>query len=202
MTFVTDFADQAVVLPVVLAIAALLAAQGWRWVAAAWLLVTGATFGAVLALKLACLACPNAFTPLHLFSPSGHTAAATLLAGGLTLLLGASRRLVLPVAGFAAVGIGSTRLALHVHTVPEVLVGAMLGLAGITALLLLAGAPPRLRPARLLGVVALVAILFHGFHLPAEAAIRRAAWHAERWLPTACRVHFVDRAASGDQVRP
>jgi hypothetical protein len=46
------------------------------------------------------------------------------------------------------------------------------------ALLALAGAPPALRPARLFAVVVIVAALFHGMHLPAEAAIRHSAIRA------------------------
>ena len=42
MTFLTDFADQAVVLPLVLVLALVLAAQGWRRGAAAWLVAVGA----------------------------------------------------------------------------------------------------------------------------------------------------------------
>ena len=57
MTFITDFADQAVILPLVLAIGIALLAQGWRRGAAAWALAVVATFAAMLALKLVFLAC-------------------------------------------------------------------------------------------------------------------------------------------------
>ena len=46
--------------------------------------------------------------------------------------------------------------------------------------------PPALRPARLLAVVVIVAALFHGLHLPAEAAIRHSAFRAARLLAV-CR---------------
>ncbi|MDE2007851.1 MAG: PA-phosphatase, partial [Rhodospirillales bacterium] len=82
MTFLTDFADQAVVLPLWLAIGAVLALSGWRRGAAAWLIAVGATLAAVGIGKLAGISCG----PPWLRSPSGHTAAAGVVAGGLAVL--------------------------------------------------------------------------------------------------------------------
>ena len=45
MKFLTDFADQAVVLPMVAAVSVVLAAQGWWRGALAWLCVVGMTEG-------------------------------------------------------------------------------------------------------------------------------------------------------------
>jgi hypothetical protein len=70
MRFVTDFADQAVVLPVVAAIGIVLLAQGWRRGAAAWVGATAGTFGIMLLLKLVFIACPMS----DLRTPSGHVA--------------------------------------------------------------------------------------------------------------------------------
>ena len=186
MRFLTDFADQAVVLPVVLAVAITLALQGWRRGAVVWLGVIGATFGTMLVLKLVFLACPPVFGTMDIRSPSGHVAAATVVAGGLAALLGCRRAGILPIAVLAAVAIGVSRLVLGLHSVPEVALGAMVGLAGATALLTLAGPPPTLRPGRLLAVAVVVAVVFHGLHLPAEAAIRHAAFRAEHLLAV-CR---------------
>ena len=63
MIFLTDFFDQAVVLPVVAAVAAVLALLGWWRGAIGWLLAVGVTFGAVLILKLGFLACGPVFGP-------------------------------------------------------------------------------------------------------------------------------------------
>ena len=186
MAFLTDFADQAVMLPVVFAIAIVLALQGWRRGALAWLGVVCVTFGLVLVLKLAFLACAGLSDPIDMHSPSGHVAAATVVCGGLAALMTRRRVSILPVALLAAVAIGASRLALGAHSLPEVVLGALIGLAGATALMLFSGPPPALRPARLLAVVVIVAALFHGLHLPAEAAIRHSAFRAARLLAV-CR---------------
>ena len=182
MMFLTDFADQAVMLPVVFAIAIVLAIQGWRRGALVWLGVVFVTFGVMLILKLVFLACTPLFNPIDIHSPSGHVAAATVVAGGLAALLTRHRVSILPVALLAAVVIGVSRVVLGMHSLPEVVLGAVVGLVGAAALLAIAGPPPALRPARVFAVVVNVAALFHGKHLPAEAAIRHTAFSAARML--------------------
>ena len=189
MMFLTDFADQAVMLPVVFAIAIVLAIQGWVRGALVWLGVVFVTFGAMLVLKVVFLACNPLFGPIDVQSPSGHVAAATVVAGGLAALLTRQRASILPVALLAAVVIGVSRLVLGMHSLPEVVLGALVGLAGAMALLALAGAPPALRPARVFAVVVIVAALFHGTHLPAEAAIRHSAFRA--LLESVCQPHTI-----------
>jgi len=186
MRFLTDFADQAVVLPVVLAVAIVLTLQGWRRGALVWLGVVGATFLTMLVLKLVFLSCPPVAGPIDIHSPSGHVAAATVVAGGLAALLSRRRVSILPVAVLAAVVIGISRLVLGSHSLPEVAVGAIVGLIGATVLLTLAGPPPTLRSGRLFAIVIIVAFVFHGLHLPAEAAIRHVAFGAEHLLAV-CR---------------
>jgi membrane-associated phospholipid phosphatase len=186
MMFLTNFADQAVILPVVFAIAIVLAMQGWRRGALVWLGVVFITFGLMLVLKLGFLACAPLTGPIDIHSPSGHVAAATVVCGGLAALLTRRRTSILPVAMLAAVVIGVSRLVLGMHSLPEVVLGGLVGLAGATALLALAGPTPALRPGRLLAVVVIVAALFHGMHLPAEAAIRHTAFRAAHLL-SACQ---------------
>ena len=182
MMFLTNFADQAVMLPVVFAIAIVLAMQGWRRGALVWLGVVFVTLGLMLVLKLAFLACGSLTGPIDIHSPSGHVAAATVVCGGLAALLTGWRASILPAAMLAAVVIGVSRVTLGMHSLPEVVLGALVGLAGATALMTLTGVPPALRPGRLLAVVVIVAALFHGTHLPAEAAIRHTALRAARML--------------------
>lgn len=184
--FLTDFADQAVILPLVLAISIALALQGWRRGALVWLGVVGATFAVMLILKLAFLACTPLSGAADIRSPSGHVAAAAVVAGGLAALVTRRASSILPIAAMAAVVIGLSRLVLGVHSLPEVVVGALVGLAGATVLSRLAGPPPPLRPAPLILVIVLVTALFHGLHLPAEAAIRDTAANAAAYL-TVCR---------------
>ena len=186
MRYLTDFADQAVILPLVLAVAVVLAIQGWRRGALTWLVVVAVTFVTMLALKVIFLACTPLFGPMDVHSPSGHVAAATVVSGGLAAMLTRRRSSILPAALLAALVIGFSRLALGAHSFPEVVLGALVGLAGAAALLRFAGPPPRLRLTPLIMVVVLVALLFHGLHLPAEAAIRHTAFRASLFIP-ACR---------------
>jgi membrane-associated phospholipid phosphatase len=184
--YLTDFADQAVIIPVVLAVAIALAVQGWRRGALVWLLVVAGTFTATLTFKLMFLACSSLFGPIDIHSPSGHVAAATVVSGGLAAVLTRRRASILPVAVLAAIVIGVSRLVLGMHSLPEVVVGALIGLAGAVALLRFSGQPPRLQIAPLIAVIVVTAALFHGLHLPAEAAIRHTAFRAAQYIP-ACR---------------
>jgi membrane-associated phospholipid phosphatase len=73
--------------------------------------------------------------------------------------------------------IGLSRLVLGAHSLPEVMLGAMVGLAGVWALQLLAGAPPpdlNIRRVVVIGVA--IVLVFHGLHFPAEAHIRATAF--------------------------
>ncbi len=187
MNFLTDFADQAVILPLVLAIAATFAMQGWRRGAAAWLVAIGVTFGVLLALKILFLGCQPVFRPFGVVSPSGHVTAATIVAGGLMTVVTRRVPLILAGAAAAAAVIALTRLLLAVHSVPEVVLGGLVGLAGAYGLARLAGPSPALRPLALAGVVLAVVAIFHGMRLPAEQPIRQnAQWLAA--LVPACRV--------------
>lgn len=172
--FITNFADQAVILPLIFAITCTLAIVGWWRGALAWLVVMLATLGVLLLLKLSTVACG----PPALRSPSGHTAAASLVLGGLAVVLGRSRRWqsVLFASGFGAVLFGVSRLFLHEHTAPEVMTGGAVGIAGALVLARAAGLPPYPLQLRwLVGVVVVVALIFHGWRLDAEPRIDHSA---------------------------
>ncbi len=172
MMFATDFADQAVVLPLWLALAAALAALGWRRGALAWLVAVGGTLLAVGLAKLLLLSCG----PAGLRSPSGHTAAAGVVAGGLAVLAGWRGARVAAASLAGAALIGATRLALGAHGPAEVAAGAAAGLGGALALARLAGPRPQGLRLRWLAVtLAVVLALFHGLRLPAEAVLRGAS---------------------------
>jgi membrane-associated phospholipid phosphatase len=174
------------VLPVVLAVALILFIQGWRRGAAIWLGVIGATFGVILVLKLGFMACEPVFGPWSLRTPSGHTAAASVVAGGFATVLGGGTLVTMVVAVLAAVTIGTSRVELGFHSLPEVLLGAVTGIAGAAILARLVGRPPLTRPVPLLAVALGVAVLVHGFHLPAETAISHLARGMLDFVP-ACR---------------
>jgi membrane-associated phospholipid phosphatase len=193
--YLTDFADQAVILPLVLAVAVALAVQGWRRGAVVWLVVVASVFLATVVGKIMFLACSPFFGPVDIHSPSGHVAAATVVTGGLAAMLTRRRASILPAAVVAAVVIGMSRLVLGMHSLPEVIIGALIGLAGAIALLRFAGPPPRLRVAPLVLVVVVVAAVFHGWHLPAEAAIRHTAFRAAQFIPACRETPMFERAS-------
>ncbi len=203
--FVTDFADQAVILPLAALTAIVLATGGWRRAAIAWLAVVAGTLGLMMVLKMVFAACGHYVTENGPISPSGHTAAAAAVYGGLLAMAarvmaprmfaspmftsqGMAGQTWLPLVCAVAVAclIGATRLTLGVHTILDVLIGAAVGMAGATAFVGLAGPPPPgLRFAPLVPVVLAVFVIFHGFHLPAEAAIRNVSSHV--WPLSECR---------------
>ncbi len=173
-------------MPLVLAVGVTLAVQGWVRGAVTWLLVVAGTFAATLCAKLMFLSCSPLFGPMDVQSPSGHVAAATVVAGGLAAMLTRRRESIIPAAVIAAIVIGMSRLVLGAHSLPEVIIGALIGLAGAAALMRFGGRPPRLNLSPLIAVVLIVAFVFHGLHLPAEAAIRHTAFRMGQFIP-ACR---------------
>lgn len=177
--YVTDFADQAVLLPMTVVLGVILFVGGWRRGALAWFAAIGGVLGAMLALKMLALACGRHWAPVALHSPSGHTATAAVVLGGLLALalhrvLGHDRWTIYGAGTFAIV-FGTSRLMLGVHTVPDVLAGGAVGVIGAIVMVKLAGPPPhRLHFGWLAIVAAGVAAATHGLHMPAEAAINDA----------------------------
>jgi len=198
LTFVTDFADQAVILPVVAVVfLVLLAQRRWR-VAGAWMLAVPGVLGTLLVLKIVCFACGWLLPALDLDqlalrSPSGHVGSATVVSSGVFALQARRLRVgtipaALPAALAAAVIIGVTRVLLGAHSISEVVVAAFVGGAGAVAFARLSG--QRLLEKSGLPIAAAVAfmlVIFHGSHLPAEAIIQSAAATTLRqWIP-ACQ---------------
>ncbi len=175
-TFVTNFADQAVLLPATIAVGVCFGLAGWRRGALAWTGVIACTWIVIFLLKLACLAC-GPFVVEGLRSPSGHTAAAATAIGGFLGLIvrrnGGDWRWTIPISAGLAVVIGLSRLFLHVHTGIDVVVAGVVGVIGASALVVLTGRPPAgLRLSPLISTLAIVVLLLHGSQMPAEAAIR------------------------------
>jgi membrane-associated phospholipid phosphatase len=207
--FLTDFADQSVLLPLCALLIVGFALSGWRRGAWAWAAAAGVTFGVLVILKVILLACGWRWTDGMLNSPSGHTASAALVYGGLAAVLIRQRwprmrwLAVLPAA-LAAVLIGASRLALHVHTWSDVLAGAIIGVAGVALLIWLAGVPPmrlRLRAVVVPGIM--IAFLLHGERLRAEQMLRHLRIDGF-WPPSACvldrEAGQAARAAAGAEV--
>ena len=182
---VTDFADQGVLLPLAAGIALLLALSGWRRGALAWTAAIGGTLALILLLKLRFFACGHFLPDSGVGNPSGHTAAAAAVYGGLVAMIlrfiwddGRWAFFCAVITGvLLAVVIGRSRLILDLHSMAEVVVGGAIGIAGAASFVVLAGAPShavRIERLVLTGLVAAVAMLY-GFHIPAEAAIKSIA---------------------------
>lgn len=175
--FLTDFADEAVVLPLILVVGVMLLIGGWRRGAAAWIVTAGVTLGLMLVLKLLGIACG----PTHLRTPSGHTAVAAMVAGSLVALLLPRHRCsgTALAALTGALLLGALRLIAGVHTLPEVLMGGSVGIAGAVCFAWYAGPrPAALRLGRVLAAVVVVITLFHGDRLRAEPRI----WRSASWI--------------------
>lgn len=185
-SFLTDFADQAVILPLAVVVGLILGLQRRPRVALAWLSAIGSVLAVILVLKVTCFTCAWVLPILgqdqaDLRSPSGHTASAAVTYGGLAALQAGRLRdravkLALVSATMASVVIGLSRLALGAHSVSEVVLAGCVGTAGVLAFVLLArqqiGGASHLPP---LAGAACVAILAHGHHLGAEAVIQGRA---------------------------
>lgn len=183
ITFLTDLADQAVTLPLILSLALTLAFLGWPRGAAAWVIATVCTFGLMLLLKLLFLGCGSLLAPTGIKSPSGHAAAAALVAGGLVAVFIDSRPWVASAAILAGFVVGATRVMLGAHTPAEVALGGAVGVGGAIALNLIAGTRPTLRILPIFAVAGVVVFVMHGTRLPAELAIRHTADLLGRIIP-------------------
>jgi membrane-associated phospholipid phosphatase len=193
--FITDLADQAVILPLVLAVLVLLMALGEARAALWWVVAIAVALGGVLIAKIVFIPCGHLLPVLAIQSPSGHTASAAAAYGGLMVL--AAQAMGSPANGpdqvrrYAALGLGTlvvavvalSRILLHAHTVPETLLGAAIGITAPLMLmvpqpLFVGGAVRRRR--WLLAVPLLVIPLMLGQQMNAERWITRLAWEAAR----------------------
>ncbi len=178
MLFVSDFADQAVMLPLALVVLAALCLIGWWQGACAWVASVGGTFATIALLKAGFYSLAASFGSEYGMSPSGHVAAACVVYGGLAVLMlrhAIPRILVAAIPLSLVLIIGYSRLSLGMHTLPEVVVGAMIGAAGLAILAATMGERPRVATwtVPVLGGVTVFAL--HGLHLPAEQAIQLAS---------------------------
>lgn len=174
--------DTALLAPASLALLLYLAALR-RWAdarALAGALAFG--LGATLASKLLFKACGGTIDLLDIASPSGHASFATLFYGSLALLIGQGRSglaaaaVALP-SGFLVLAIGASRALGGAHSWEEVVVGWLIGLAGLAAFVGLRRRS-ELRPLSpvplAIGLAAAVAIV-DGRHFTPEHYIGRAA---------------------------
>jgi len=186
----TNFADQGVILPMIVLVAAALVIADWPRAAITWICVVPATLGGVLVGKMFVSACGRQLPhDWLLHSPSGHTASAAVVYGGLVALvvpIGRRGGMVLASALIAAALFGFSRLYLGVHTVADVIAGGLIGVAGASILVRMAGERPRrLSHLRMIGLALAAGVfLFHGSQLHAEGWVSSHA--PEFWPFTMC----------------
>ena len=161
--------------------------------AVAWTAAIGCTLALMVGLKLNYALCGRLVMGAFLNNPSGHTAGATAVYGGLFAIL--ARQAAKPeywafaFAILITLIVGTSRLILDAHSGWEVATGGAVGLCGALAATRLAGAPPsNLRIGRVAALALLVLVVFHGLHVSAEAAIRELAFYV--WQPSECRQIF------------
>jgi len=195
VNFITGFADLAVILPLVLAVLALLVALGELRAALWWGLAMAIALGGTLLAKIVFIPCGHLLPALSVHSPSGHTASAAAAYSGLMMLAAQATRA--PGQRLAALGLGAmivcavalSRVMLHAHTIPETLVGAAIG---ATAPLLLTLPQPLfvrgevVRRRWLLALPLLIVPLLLGQQMNAEHWIGALALDAARVL-NACQ---------------
>jgi membrane-associated phospholipid phosphatase len=177
----TNFADQAVILPVWLIACIGFFIIRWPRAGVAWLLIVPFDLALVLVGKLTVVACRGVLTQsIGLFSPSGHTASAALVYGGLIALLVRARHakwLALIAATVAGTAIALSRVLLGFHGLADVLMGAPIGVLGAVLVVFAAGEPPPVLRFRgwVTGIIVVAIFILHGTHLAAENEIQRMA---------------------------
>ena len=206
LRFLTDFGDQAVVLPAVAVVCVVLLAQRRFVMAGLWVLAVCGVLGTMLVLKLADQSCgwrAPLLVRADLVNPSGHAASATVLwACGAALLASARGWRPLPVAAAAAsvvaVGIGITRVALGAHTPWEAVAGGAVGIAGALAFGVLlrhrwlaraeaAGGLAWRRAALPMVAALLVTAVVHGRHAGVEPTLHGFGVRLVRRMIPACQ---------------
>ena len=180
--FITDCGDSAVTLPLALLVLIFLFVAGQRCLGYAWVLAIGGCAVLIGMLKLVFGACGEDLAGGHIISPSGHTAMSAAVYGSLAVLAGSrlpagQRYTVYAVAAAGIVGIALSRVALHEHNFPEIVIGWLVGTGAVAAFAVAAGrreAPSLPFGWMLLCGVVLVAV-FHGDRWKIEPAVRHLA---------------------------
>lgn len=183
---VSDFGDQALILPFAIGIGLLLALSGWRRGALTWAGAIGATLMLILLLKLRFFACGDILDHASRGNPSGHTAAAAAVYGALAGLVAraiwdngtwSAAAAIVTALSVAAI-IGQSRLLLDRHTVTEVVWGGGIGMAGAAGFAVVSGSPAgALRIGRIVLAGGIAIILLYGARISAEGTIKSIAPH-------------------------
>jgi membrane-associated phospholipid phosphatase len=183
ISFITDFGDAAILLPISATVLfCLMATKAYR-VAAAWSLAIALCLGVMVVLKLAFRSCGDVWTDNAIISPSGHTAFSTTVYGGLAGLLTMRTthswiRIATPVLALGwIVAIGVSRILLQAHSPAEVAVGWAVGAVLVSLFCVLTWRTPLERSPLLVigGFVLGLLLLLHGRHAGIEELLIRIA---------------------------
>lgn len=186
MNFLTDFADQAVIMPVVFIIF-LCIAKANKKQALVWLGGIGAFLFLVLIGKMFVHACGQYLPEWDLKSPSGHTASSSLVYGALIgyIIQDKTFYRTFLIAFLIAIIFGFSRLYLEVHTVADVVTGGLIGTLGATMVRYLQVKIENTTELQMIHirkiaiVVGVVFIALHGIHFNQETKIHgysRVIW--------------------------
>ena len=110
-------------------------------------------------------------------SPSGHVASASVVYGGLAMMLrrrDVPLRIVVGVPVLVACLVAYTRIGLQAHDLLEVVIGGAVGVTGALLLARLAGPPPRFLALPVIAAILTVSFALHGDRLPVEQQIHSA----------------------------
>lgn len=170
----SDFADQAIILPLEIVVLLILVMDRRLRDAAVWagIVVLGSVVMCLLKLWF-----ERCGVPPHrvFYSPSGHTFGGTLVYGGVVSFFCRRRLSVLLWAICLAALFGGSRVILGLHTVPEAVSGGMIGIGAVLALY--QGRKDRQTrlpwiPATFMLIAAVVlCVALHGYRLGAESWI-------------------------------
>lgn len=176
---ITDCGDLAILLPIagVLTLwSALIRKHAiFKW----WLVALALCIGGTGILKIYFFACPP-LSDLH--SPSGHTSLSILIYGTLTLAIARTtqdwRRWIVVIAGaMFIVSIAVSRIVVQAHSIPEVLLGSILGLVALSLFVVayLRDTPTKTYLPPLITISVMLVVLLNGHELRAEEFLHRIA---------------------------
>ena len=188
--FITDCGDSAVTLPLALLVLIFLFVGRERRLRYTWIVTIGGAAIAIGTLKLVFGACGQDIAGGHIVSPSGHTAMSTAVYGSLAVLAGSrlsvgQRAIVYAAATAGIIGIALSRVVLHEHNFPEIVIGWLVGAGAVAGFAVALGrreAPALPLGWMLLCGVVLVAVL-HGTRWQIEPVLRHVAGIFRRALP-------------------
>lgn len=176
---ITDCGDLAILLPLAAVLTGWVLLVRQPSILKMWLAALALCIGGTAILKIYFFACPP-LSDLH--SPSGHTSLSTLIYGALTLAIAANlkdwRRWLVVIAGtMFVVSIGVSRIIVQAHSIPEVLLGSVLGIGALSVFVVtyLGDVPARTYIGPLITVSVIVVILLNGHELRAEEFLHRIA---------------------------